>query len=85
MGATHLPGKPAPDTFLKSARLLKTSSDRCIVVEDATAGVEAARRAGMKCVAVTTTNPASLLQDADVVVENMTLLDPDIFDRLLRQ
>lgn len=80
-----LPGKPAPDTFLKSARLLKTSSDRCIVVEDATAGVEAARRAGMKCVAVTTTNPASLLQDADVVVENMTLLDPDIFDRLLRQ
>lgn len=78
-----LPGKPQPDTFLKSARLLGTSPDRCIVVEDATAGVEAAKRAGMKCVAVTTTNPASRLQDADVVVKDMTLLEADIFDRLL--
>jgi len=80
-----LPGKPAPDTFLKSARLLGTPSDRCIVVEDAIAGVEAAKRAGMKCVAVTTTNPASLLQAADVVVDNMTMLAPDTFDRLLWQ
>jgi beta-phosphoglucomutase len=80
-----LPGKPAPDTFLKSARLLGTESSRCIVVEDATTGVEGAKRAGMKCVAVTTTNPASLLQDADVVVENMTHLDADAFDRLLSE
>jgi HAD superfamily hydrolase (TIGR01509 family) len=80
-----LPGKPNPATFLKSAQLLGTGSDRCIVVEDATAGVEGAKRAGMKCVAVTTTNPASLLQDADVVVENMTHLDADAFDRLLLQ
>ncbi len=80
-----LPGKPNPDTFLKSARLLGTAPARCIVVEDATAGVEAAKRAGMKCVAVTTTNPASLLQDADVIVEDMTMLDANTFDRLLLQ
>jgi HAD superfamily hydrolase (TIGR01509 family) len=40
-------GKPRPDLFLKAAALLDASPDRCIVVEDSDAGIEAARRAGM--------------------------------------
>jgi beta-phosphoglucomutase len=49
-------GKPAPDIFLRAAELLETDPAHCIVFEDALPGVEAAARAGMSCVAVTTTN-----------------------------
>jgi len=45
-------GKPEPDVFLAAARLLGTDPADCVVVEDAGPGVEAARRAGMRCVAV---------------------------------
>ena len=78
-----LPGKPDPATFLKAARAISVSPECCVVVEDATAGVEGARRAGMKCIAVTTTNPARALQAADIIVERLDALPPDIFDRLL--
>ncbi len=45
-------GKPEPDVFLAAARLLGTDPADCVVVEDAAPGVEAARRAGMRCIAV---------------------------------
>lgn len=45
-------GKPAPDVFLAAAERLGVAADRCVVVEDAPPGAEAARRAGMRCVAV---------------------------------
>lgn len=45
-------GKPAPDVFLEAARRLGVPPGRCAVVEDAPPGAEAARRAGMRCVAV---------------------------------
>ena len=57
---------------------------RCVVVEDAIAGVEAAKRAGMKCVAVTTTNPAQDLNAADLVVERLDALSEDELERLVR-
>ncbi len=79
----ELPGKPEPVLFLKVARLLDVPPARCIVVEDAVAGVEAAKRAGMKCIAVATTNPSSALGMADVVVEQLDALPEDIFRRLL--
>ena len=77
-----LPGKPDPALLLKAARLIDVPPERCIVVEDAVAGVEAARRAGMKCIAVTTTNPAHALKAADVVVERLDALPTDTFQRL---
>jgi beta-phosphoglucomutase len=79
----HLPGKPDPALFLEVARLINVPPERCIVVEDAVAGVEAAKRAGMKCVAVTATNPAHALKAADVVVERLDALPVDTFQRLL--
>jgi beta-phosphoglucomutase len=79
-----LPGKPEPALFLKVARLLDVPAEGCVVVEDAVTGVEAAKRAGMKCVAVTTTNPAGALEAADVVVERLDALPPDTFRRLLQ-
>ncbi|NDA09681.1 MAG: HAD family phosphatase, partial [Verrucomicrobia bacterium] len=55
-------GKPAPDVFLEVARRLGTVPERCVVFEDAPAGVEAGRAAGMKVVGVTTTHPGGHLQ-----------------------
>jgi HAD superfamily hydrolase (TIGR01509 family) len=46
--------KPCPDIFLECARMLGCSPERCVVVEDSVFGLEAARRAGMKCIAVPT-------------------------------
>ncbi len=78
-----LPGKPDPALFFEVARLLHVRPERCIVVEDAVAGVEAAKRAGMMCVAVTTTNPAEALQAADVVVERLDALSAPAFEHLV--
>jgi len=46
--------KPHPEIFLKCARKLKSSPEKCVVVEDSTFGVEAAKTAKMKCIAVLT-------------------------------
>lgn len=57
-------GKPHPDVYLTAAARLDLTPQDCVVVEDAPAGIEAARAAGMRVLALTTTHPASLL-DAD--------------------
>jgi beta-phosphoglucomutase len=78
-----LPGKPDPAVFLKAAHLIGVPPERCVVFEDAIAGVESAKRAGMKCAAVATTNLAHALKGADVVVERLDELSLDTFQRLL--
>lgn len=59
--------KPAPDIFLAAARKLNTPGSQCVVVEDAVNGVQAARAAGMRCLAVAQTFPAERLSGADLV------------------
>lgn len=76
-------GKPDPAIFLRAAAALGVSPGRCVVVEDSVAGVQAARRAGMVCLAVATTQPAEKLGDADLVVKRLTDLSDDAFERLL--
>jgi beta-phosphoglucomutase family hydrolase len=83
VSGTDLPGKPDPAVFLKAAEKLVVPPEGCIVVEDAVAGVEAARRAGMKCIAVTTTNRAEALSVADVIVDQLDALPKDAFGRLV--
>lgn len=78
-----LPSKPDPAVFLEAARLLELAPDRCIVVEDSVAGVSAAHRAGMRCIAVATTNPPAALHNADMVVERLSHLTPEHFLRWL--
>jgi beta-phosphoglucomutase len=68
-------GKPAPDVFLAAARALGLSPIKCLVVEDAVAGVQAAHAAGMRCVAVTNGRPNRALDIADLVVPALTALD----------
>ncbi|NTV02307.1 MAG: beta-phosphoglucomutase family hydrolase [Chlorobiaceae bacterium] len=61
-------GKPHPETFLRAAELLGASPASCIVFEDALPGVEAAGAAGMRCVAVTTTNTPEAFAGFDNVI-----------------
>ncbi len=63
-------GKPDPEPFLSGARLLGVDPARCLVVEDAPAGLVAGRAAGAATLAVTTTHAAEDL-DADLVVPDL--------------
>jgi HAD superfamily hydrolase (TIGR01509 family) len=72
-------GKPDPQVFLAAAAKLHTPPASCVVVEDAAAGIEAARRAGMKCIGVST----SSVLPADVFVRSLEDLDVDVFERLI--
>lgn len=67
-------GKPDPEGYLTAARRLGVPAADCLVVEDAPAGVTAARAAGMLVVALTTTFPVSELQDANGVVDALSRL-----------
>jgi HAD superfamily hydrolase (TIGR01509 family) len=67
----NLPGKPDPAVFLLAASQLVVHPEYCVVIEDSIPGIEAARRANMRCIAVTTTNPPEALALADIVVETM--------------
>jgi beta-phosphoglucomutase family hydrolase len=61
-------GKPNPDVFLEAARRCGVAPEHCIVFEDAPLGVEAARRAGMRAVVLTTTLPAEAFAAFDNVI-----------------
>ncbi len=63
--------KPDPEVFLRAAETLRIPPQECVVFEDAEAGIEAARRAGMACVGVG--NPITL-KDADVIVRGLDQL-----------
>src|SRR5712691_715704 len=81
------PGKPDPAIFLEAARRLGHPPDQCLVVEDAPAGVEAARRGGMACVGVDRTGDADELRarGADIVLDRLDRLQPAVLlSRLAR-
>ncbi|KKG11607.1 HAD family phosphatase [Methanosarcina sp. 2.H.A.1B.4] len=63
-------GKPAPEPYLKAVEKLSLSEDECLVVENAPMGIEAAKNAGLYCVAVASTLGPERLQHADLVFEN---------------
>jgi HAD superfamily hydrolase (TIGR01509 family) len=67
-------GKPDPEGFLVAAARLRAAAARCVVIEDAPAGLAAAKAGGMRAIGVTTTHAASRLHDADLVVDS--LADP---------
>jgi len=79
VSGARLPGKPDPAVFLQAARQIGIPPERCVVVEDAVPGVQGARNAGMKCIAVTTTNEAAALQAADIVIDSLVDLSEEAF------
>jgi len=76
-------GKPDPEIFLKAADKIGMPPARCVVFEDAVAGIQAARAAGMKVVAVTTTRKAEDLHEADIIVNQLNQLSTNAIAKLL--
>jgi beta-phosphoglucomutase len=74
-------GKPDPALFLESARRIGVPPALCVVVEDAPAGIEGARRAGMRSIGVLSSHHAEL--EADLVVPSLAALTDDAFESLL--
>jgi beta-phosphoglucomutase len=80
-------GKPAPDIFLAAAETLGVPPARCLVIEDAPAGVAAAHAGGMRCLAVRRTGQADApgLEAADLVVDSLTQVDVSTVAKLLSE
>jgi beta-phosphoglucomutase len=80
-------GKPHPEVFLTAAEKLKAEPARCVVFEDAVAGVEAAKAGGMRCVAVTFVghHPAEKLKaaGADLIVPSLEEVTTEQVARLV--
>ena len=79
-----IPGKPDPGIFLKAAKMVGIPPVNCVVIEDSIAGVQAARNAGMPCIAVLTTNPAEAVQTADIITPDLSHLPVNTVRQLLK-
>lgn len=71
--------KPHPEIFITAARKLGLNPTECLVVEDAPSGVKAAKAAGSKCLALTTSVSEEALSEADWIVKNLSTYPPEIF------
>jgi len=67
--------KPSPQIYLLAAKKLEVSPSDCVVIEDSPLGVKAAKTAGMKCLAITSTHPRQDLEEADKVVDSLENVD----------
>lgn len=76
-------GKPDPEVFLTAALRIGLEAQRCVVIEDAPVGVEAARRAGMKCVGLVGSYSRTSLAAASMIIESFGELDVNCVARLL--
>jgi beta-phosphoglucomutase-like phosphatase (HAD superfamily) len=83
-GADHVEHKkPAPDIFLAAAKQLDLMPNQCVVIEDASHGVQAAKSAGMRCVALTHTFDAAQLAQADLIKDSICEIKlHDLFEDL---
>lgn len=70
-GADVTRGKPDPQVFLIAAERLKMPPSQCVVIEDAPAGIEAAKRAGMRVVALMRRDNRELLASADRLIARL--------------
>jgi sugar-phosphatase len=73
-------GKPNPEVYMKAADGLGIEYGRCVVFEDAPAGIASARAAGMTAVGVLTTYPASALTGATELIQDFLGVTADMLD-----
>ena len=67
-------GKPNPDPYLKALEYSNLSTKKCVVIENAPAGIEAAKKVGLTCIAICHTLAANQLEKADFILNNSTEL-----------
>jgi len=75
--------KPDPELFLVAAQRMGLDPARCVVIEDAPNGVQAAQAAGAKCIAVTNTTPAEELAQADMICDSLEQVTLDMLVTLV--
>ncbi|MBA7692390.1 Fructose-1-phosphate phosphatase YqaB [subsurface metagenome] len=76
--------KPNPELFLLAAERMGVESANCVVIEDAPNGVQAAKAAGAKCIAVTNSTNAANLSQADLVCDSLEQIDLQIIINLIQ-
>lgn len=77
-------GKPHPEVFLTVAEQFGVPPKQCVVVEDSIHGLQAAKNAEMKCIAITTTEPRNNLESADIVIDSFEEISPADVEDLMR-
>jgi HAD superfamily hydrolase (TIGR01509 family) len=75
--------KPDPELFLVAASRMGIIPAHCVVIEDAPSGVQAAKAAGSKCIAVTNSASADKLQEADLVCNSLEQIDIETTQKLI--
>ena len=75
--------KPAPDPYVEAAARLHAQPSRTVAIEDTAAGLASAKAAGLRCIGITTTFPASKLSLADIVVDSMDEITTDLVRSLV--
>ena len=83
VAAGDTPGsKPAPDPYRKAAELHGVPPSACIAIEDSRWGIESAKSAGLRCVGITTSYPASELAAADAVIRSLDEFTVEMIEEL---
>ncbi len=77
--------KPDPELFLLAAERMGIEPANCVVIEDAPNGVQAAKAAGAKCIAVTNSTSAANLSKADLVCESLEQINLDVIKMLIQK
>jgi len=72
--------KPFPDIYLKAAESQGLKAGDCLVVEDAVSGIEAAKAAGCRCLAVTSSFDAAALKEADWICDSLVNVPEDVLN-----
>jgi len=75
--------KPDPELFLTAAEKIGIEPAHCVVIEDAPNGVQAAKAAGAKCIAVTNSTSATNLDEADLVCDSLEKIDLEMIQKLI--
>ena len=80
--------KPAPDTYIKAVQLLDRNhssgnSSEYIAIEDSQWGIAAAHSAGLKCIAITNSYPASVLASAELVIKELSEITISVLNNIV--
>ena len=75
-------GKPAPDSYVRAATLLGVDPAAAVAIEDSRWGLESARAAGMRTIALTTNYAAPALSIADLIVGSLAEISPAVIDAI---
>tara|TARA_B100001123_G_scaffold450778_1_gene623689 strand:- start:69200 stop:69904 length:705 start_codon:yes stop_codon:yes gene_type:complete len=81
--------KPAPDTYIKTVQLLNRNhssrnSGSYVAIEDSLWGIDAAHSAGLKCIAITNSYPASVLVSADLVIDKLSEVTIQVLEHIIK-